>query len=117
MEKIGNVIIRTMEDLSGIATNGSAHIRINKDICEPEKFRHLFNHFSRGTILERLDLNVEPLETRLKCGCGHEEAVNDDHSGYKKCPSCGRFAEVQDNTYELVRPDPSKVGKRRSIRF
>lgn len=117
MEKIGNVIIRTMEDLSRIATNGSAHIRVNRAICEPEEFEALFDHFSRGTLLEHLDLKVDPLETQLKCGCGHEQTVNEDHSGYKKCPSCGRFAEVQDNAYELVEPDPSRAGRRRSIRF
>lgn len=117
MEKIGNVIIRTMEDLSRIATNESAHIRVNQNVCDPDKFKALFDHFSRGTILERVDLKVDPLETRMKCGCGHEQPVNEDHSGYKKCPSCGRFAEVQENAYELVQPDPSRVGKRRSIRF
>jgi len=118
MDKVGDVVIGVMQDLSRISTNGSARIRVNENLCDPEVFESLFNHFSRGTILERLDLEVETLETKMSCGsCGHERKVNGEHSGYERCPTCGKFAEVQDSAYELVKPDPSKAGLRKSIRF
>ncbi|MFB6147940.1 MAG: hydrogenase/urease maturation nickel metallochaperone HypA, partial [Candidatus Nanohaloarchaea archaeon] len=92
--------------------------KVNRNLCHPEEFKTLFDHFSRGTILERLDLEVDTLETKMECGgCGHERQVEGEHSGYEKCPSCGRFAEIKDNAYELVEPDPSRAGARKSIRF
>lgn len=118
MDKVGNAVIKAMEDLSRISTNGSARIRVNQNLCDPEVFQTIFDHFSRGTILERIDLEVEPLDTKMKCGgCGHEREVEGDHQGYEKCPSCGRFAEIQDNAYELVEPNPERAGMRKSIRF
>lgn len=118
MDKVGNAVIKSMQDLSRISTNGSARIRINSNLCEPDVFETLFDHFSRGTILERLDLEVESLDTKLECGsCGHNRKVEGEHSGYERCPSCGRFAEIKDNAYELVEPDPERAGIRKSIRF
>ncbi len=69
-------------------------------------------------MLERIDLKVEPLETRMDCVCGYGETVDDpDHNGYDRCPSCGRFADIRDDHYQLVNPDPEKAGLRKSIRF
>ncbi|MFB6190876.1 MAG: hydrogenase/urease maturation nickel metallochaperone HypA [Candidatus Nanohaloarchaea archaeon] len=118
MDKVGNAVIKAMQDLSRISTNGSARIRVNRNLCEPEAFETIFEHFSRGTILERIDLDVETMDTKMECGgCGHSRTVEGEHSGYEKCPSCGRFAEIKDNAYELVEPNPNKAGIRKSIRF
>lgn len=117
MEKVGNVLIKVMEDLSQLSTNGTAHVRINKNLCEPERFRNLFNYFARGTILERVDLQVEPLQERMECSCGHAEEVQPGHNGYANCPSCGRFAEVKNESYQLIEPHPDKASERTSIRF
>lgn len=117
MDKVGNAILKLTQDLSEISTNGSAKIRINENLCSPEEFHSLFEHFRKGTILEHLDVEVQSFKPKAECGCGYSEDINGSHPGYKKCPSCGRFAEVKDHTYELVEPDPSRVGKRQSIRF
>ncbi len=118
MDKVGDVVIGVMQDLSRISTNGSARVRINQNLCDPDTFESLFNHFARGTILERIDLDVEHLKTLMSCGsCGHQQTVGGDHSGYQRCPQCGKFAEIQDHAYQLVEPDPAKAGLRKSIRF
>ncbi len=117
MEKVGNVLVNLMKDLSRLSTNGEAHIRVNRQLCEPEQFETLFGHFTRGTILERLDIYVEELDTRVECSCGYEESFDDHKKGYTKCPECGKFAEVRNDAYELVDPDPSEVGMRKSIKF
>lgn len=117
MEKLGNVLIEVMQDLSRISTNGRARIRVNSSVADPEEFNALFDYFSRGTIVEHVDLDVEPMQTKMQCSCGAEKTVKGDHPGYQKCPSCGRFAEVDDSGYELVEPDPERVGMRTSIRF
>ncbi len=117
MEKLGNVLIKVMEDLSKISTNGSAYVRVNQSICQPEEFRTLFDYFSRGTILEHVDMEVDPLPTRMECSCGYKKEVSGDHPGYMKCPNCGRFAEIKDEPYEMVEPDPKNAGRRTSIRF
>jgi Zn finger protein HypA/HybF involved in hydrogenase expression len=117
MEKVGNALIGLMQDLSRLSTNGKAEIKVNEQLCEPQQFKQLFNHFTRGTILERVELNVETLETRVNCSCGYENSHEGEHNGYTKCPRCGKFAEIQDNAYQLVKPDPSKAGERKTIRF
>lgn len=117
MEKLGNVLIQVMQDLSRISTNGSAHVRINEQLCDPREFETLFNYFTKGTILERVDMEVEPLETRMQCSCGNSRVIEGSHNGYMKCPNCGRFAEIKDNSYQLIHPDPDQVGERKSIRF
>ncbi|MFB6216227.1 MAG: hypothetical protein ABEJ72_04555, partial [Candidatus Aenigmatarchaeota archaeon] len=69
-------------------------------------------------MLERIDLKVESLETVMDCACGHSQEVNDpNHNGYDRCPSCGRFADIKDDPYQLVDPNPENAGPRKSIRF
>lgn len=117
MEKVGNALISLIQDLSSISTNGHAYVEINENLCEPQRFKQLFDYFTQGTILERIDLEVYSTTTTVDCGCGYNEPVNGDHSGYVRCPDCGKFAEVQNHAYQIRKPDPSKVGKRQSIRF
>lgn len=118
MEKVGNVLINLMQDLSRYSTNGSAHIKINSSMCEPNQFKALFNHFTRGTVLERIDLEVDDLQTHVDCSCGYkQEFKEDDHAGYTRCPRCGKFAEVKDRPYELVNPNPQDAELRTNIRF
>ena len=107
-----------MEQLSQVSTNGYATVKINEHLCEPELFEQLFNYFSQGTILERIDLDVQSMSTEMECACGHSEKVDDpDHPGYDRCPSCGRFADIKDDEYSLVEPDLEKAAPRKSIRF
>lgn len=119
MDKVGNVLINLVQDLSSISTNGHAHVEINRDLCGPREFENLFNYFTQGTILERIDLEVNTLSSKIKCGCGYQETVNgdDESKGYVRCPDCGKFAEIRDPAYKIVEPDPNLVGKRKSIRF
>ena len=117
MQKVGTVVVNLMQDLSRLSTDGEAHIRINNQLCEPEQFEALFGHFTRGTILERIDLRVEELDTKVKCSCGYRENFSERQKDYTKCPDCGKFAEVRNDAYELVSPDPSKAGMRKSIKF
>lgn len=117
MQKVGTVLVNLMQDLSRLSTNGEAHIRVNDQLCEPEQFEALFGHFTRGTILERINLHVEELDTRVECSCGYREQLGNNKKGYTKCPECGKFAEVKNDAYELVSPDPSRAGMRKSIKF
>ena len=117
MEKLGNALIGLMQDLSRLSTNGKAEIQVNEKLCEPERFHALFQHFSRGTILERVDLQVDTLQTKIKCSCGYEDQHQGEHNGYTRCPRCGKYAEIQDRAYKLINPDPNKVGQRKPIRF
>jgi len=117
MEKLGNVLISVMQDLSKVSTNGSAHVKVNQNLCDPSTFEKLFDYFSRGTIIEHVDLSVENFQTRMKCSCGETEMIEGDHPGYMKCPNCGKFAEIRDDSYKLVSPDPESAGERSTIRF
>lgn len=117
MQKLGNVLIQVMQDLSRVSTNGSAQVKINEHICQPEEFEQLFDYFSRGTVLDRIELQAEGMTPYMKCACGYEEEVGPEHNGYDRCPSCGRFADVKEEHYQLVNPDPENADTRNSIRF
>jgi Hydrogenase expression/synthesis hypA family. len=117
MRRLGNVLIEVIEDLSQISTNGHARLRVNDALTTPQQFHSLFNYFTRGTILENVDMDVEPLDTYANCACGYEEQVEGDHSGYRKCPECGRFANIEEKDYELVSPDPKHADQRQTFRF
>ena len=106
-----------MQELSRTSTNGKARIEVNSSVCSPEEFESLFSYFTKGTILERIDLNVEGIDPVATCGCGYSDKIEGEHDGYTKCPSCGRFAEVRDPDYRILEPNPSRVGERQSIRF
>ncbi|MBC5793120.1 MAG: hydrogenase maturation nickel metallochaperone HypA [Nanohaloarchaea archaeon] len=117
MKKLGNVLIEVMQDLSRVSTNGEATVKVNRTMCSPERFEQLFNYFSKGTILERINLNVQPMDSKLECGCGYAEVIDEEHNGYDRCPQCGRFADIKDTDYQLVDPHPEKAMERKSIRF
>lgn len=117
MQKVGTVLVNLMQDLSRLSTNGEAYIKVNDRLCEPRQFEALFGHFTRGTILERITIHVEELDTKVECSCGYREQLGKSKKGYTKCPECGKFAEVKNDAYELVSPDPSKAGMRKSIKF
>ena len=117
MQKLGNILINVMQELSRTSTNGEAKIEVNSSICSPEEFETLFSYFTRGTILERIDLDVENIDPVVTCGCGFTQKAEEGHDGYTKCPECGRFAEIRDPSYNIVQPNPESVGERKSIRF
>lgn len=117
MKKLGNVLISVMQDLSRVSTNGSAHIKINRNICSSERFETLFNYFTYGTILEHIDLQVEEVNAMAECVCGYQEQMEGQHPGYKRCPDCGKYAEVKDRAYEIEKPDPEKTQVRQSRTF
>lgn len=117
MQKLGNVLINVMQDLSRVSTNGHAHIKVNRSICEPETFESLFNYFAMGTILERIDVDVEPVYAQAECVCGFEQTIKDDHNGYMRCPECGKYANINDDPYVIEDPDPEKTKLRKSRTF
>lgn len=117
MKKLGNVLISAMQDLSRVSTNGSAHIKINRNICSSERFETLFKYFTYGTILEHIDLKVEEVDSVAECVCGYQESISGEHPGYKRCPDCGKYAEVKDRAYEIEKPDPEKTKLRQSRTF
>jgi Zn finger protein HypA/HybF involved in hydrogenase expression len=117
MQKLGNVLIHVMQDLSKISTNGQARISVNTNICDPETFRSMFAYFTQGTILEHLDLEVESMQPTAQCACGYEESIEGDHDGYIRCPDCGKYANIEDDSYSIHSPDPEKAGLRKSRTF
>jgi Zn finger protein HypA/HybF involved in hydrogenase expression len=117
MQKLGNVLINIMQDLSRISTNGKAHIRVNGNVCDSETFETLFQYFAQGTILEHIDLDVEEMSPQAECVCGYTEDVGASHDGYIRCPQCGKYADVKDRAYQIEKPDPQKTQLRQSRTF
>ncbi len=111
MNKIGNVIIDLMQELSEISTGTSVKIRLNQNVADPRQFKQLFNYFARGTYLEHINLDVETFQPSLECSCGYSSKIDSLEKGYAKCPRCGKFAEINDHSYEIVHPAPNGIKK------
>jgi Zn finger protein HypA/HybF involved in hydrogenase expression len=76
----------------------------------------VFEYFTKGTILERIDLEVHEMTRKMECVCGAERAVQGPENGYMKCPECGRFAKVEESDYKIEQPDLSEVNPRSKFR-
>lgn len=111
MNKIGNVIINLIDELSDISTSGEVEIRLNSEVSDPEEFQRLFKYFTKGTYLEHIDLKVNTFQPKIECGCGYTSRVDSLEQGYAKCPKCGKFAELNDHSYEIQHPAPNGVRK------
>lgn len=109
MNKVGNVIINLIDELSDISTGGNVQIKLNSEVSSPREFKNLFQYFTRGTYLEHIDLEVEQFKPRIECGCGFTSTVESLDKGYAKCPKCGKFAEINDHSYEIIHPAPEGV--------
>ncbi len=106
MEKAGNIILEVIDDLLSTKVSTDIHIRINDNLCSEKEFEILFKQFTKGTFLERANLQVESFKPSITCGCGHREPYKGDKN-YIKCPKCGKFANITDKSYEIIKPQPA----------
>lgn len=103
MEKIGNALLKLVEELSESSCTERVKLMINEDLCSATEFEILFRNFVQGTYLERLKLDVETFQTQVKCSCGYASSLeNSTDKGHVRCPQCGKFAEVLDDSFRIV---------------
>lgn len=116
MDKVGDSVLELVHQLSRISTGGEAKVRVNENICTPEEFKTVLDHYRKGTILEHIDIDVEGYQPYAECSCGKKENIAGG-ANYSKCEDCGKFVEVRNHPYKLEEPDPSVVGERKNMRF
>ena len=68
---------------------------------EEEQLRFAFDILKEGTILEKAELIIKKIETKVKCQCGYEGKIeyglkDDFHIMFPilRCPKCGGNVEI-----------------------
>lgn len=82
----------------------SAKVILGKMAADKDHFLSMFSEIAKGTPAEQVDLVVEQVPVRAKCGCGFEGIVDvPGHVHFVRCPKCGKVADVlEGNEVEII---------------
>lgn len=100
-----DLVLELIEELSRRDCNGHARVRLGTAIADPDKFKHIFSHYSRGTYFENVTLELEEIPPEITCSCGYTaRATRPDM--LRQCPQCQRPPELSAGTeFEVVEPE------------
>lgn len=101
-----NLVMKLIEELSNRDCNGHAKVRIGTALADPDKFKKIFRHYSRGTYFENIDLQLEEVFPTIRCNdCGNAAPVTSPDMLSTPCPECGGRPELQHGTeFEILEP-------------
>lgn len=100
-----DLVIKLIEELSERGCNGHAKIRLGTALADPEKFRDIFSHYSRGTYFEQVDLEVEEVAPVIQCTCGYTAPVTSTEMLSASCPHCGDQPQLAHGTeFDIIEP-------------
>jgi Zn finger protein HypA/HybF involved in hydrogenase expression len=101
-----DLVMKLIEELSHRQCNGHAKVRLGTALADPEKFRDIFHHYSRGTYFEEVDLDLEVVYPEVQCACGYRAAVTSPDMLSAACPQCGGDPQLQRGTeFEIIEPE------------
>lgn len=98
--------MRALQELRRRDCNGHVRFRLGMARVDPERFRRVFEHFSRGTYFEDTALELETVEPVMACGCGYRRSVSRQaYLGDARCPRCRDRMELErGDEFEIVEP-------------
>ncbi len=101
-----DLVMQLLETLERRQCNGHARVRLGTGIADPDTFRDIYTEFSRGTYFEHVDLDVEPVDPAIRCGCGYGGPLR-NAAHLHACPACGAEPELVHGTeFEVLEPEP-----------
>lgn len=109
-----DLVMKLIEELSHRGCNGHAKVRLGTALADPDKFKNIFNHYSRGTYFENVDLQLEEVYPVIQCECGYTAHVMSPDMLSDPCPQCGGTPELQHGKeFEILEPEeqPSNPGE------
>lgn len=99
-----DLVLELIETLSERNCNGHARVRLGTALADPDRFRKIFSHYSRGTYFEEINLDLEPVPPVISCSCGFEGPVRSPEM-VSQCPSCGEQPALEHGTeFEVLEP-------------
>lgn len=100
-----NLVMQLIEELSRRECNGHAKVRLGRARASPAKFKEIFNHYSRGTYFEQVDLAIEEVPPIIGCECGYNALVTAPAMLSEPCPECGGEPELrQGMEFDILEP-------------
>lgn len=101
-----DLVLELIEELSKRECNGHAKVRLGTALADPDKFRQIFTHYSRGTYFEQVDLQLEEVNPEMECRCGHRIKVTSPAMLSSPCPNCNGTPELVHGTeFEVIEPE------------
>ncbi len=101
-----DLVIELIEELSNRQCNGHAKVRLGTALADPDKFKNIFSHYSRGTYFEQVDLELEEIYPVIQCSCGYTATVTSPDMLSAPCPKCGGEPQLEHGTeFEIVEPE------------
>ncbi len=99
-----DLVLQLIEELSRRECNGHAKLRLGTALADPDKFKDIFSHYSRGTYFENVDLELEEVYPVVQCQCGYENTAP-SADVVSSCPQCGGVPElVQGTEFDILEP-------------
>ncbi|MCJ7450479.1 MAG: hydrogenase/urease maturation nickel metallochaperone HypA [Candidatus Nanohaloarchaeota archaeon QJJ-9] len=100
-------VLEIIQELNRRDCNGHAKIKLGRAVAKPERFRKIFERYSRGTYFEKVDLDIEEVPIQLGCGCGYWRIIKpEDEVNSPSCPRCGNELSIEKgNEVEIVKPE------------
>lgn len=100
-----DLVLKLIEELSRSECNGHARVRLGTALADPDKFRDIFSHYSRGTYFENIDLELETVYPEIQCECGYRDGQPSPEL-LSSCPRCGGTPELSKGTeFEILVPE------------
>lgn len=99
-----DLVLELIEELSRRECNGHAKIRLGTALADPDKFKDIFSHYSRGTYFENVALDVEEVAPQITCDCGYQApAIRPEM--LSTCPNCRNTPRLSQGTeFEIIEP-------------
>lgn len=102
-EVVKSLIDELLPKLQEQGVKRVAEIRFRRgSTFSEEALLQAFSAVSKGTLLEGAKVEVEVMQTKFRCLCGHEQVITtDDLVGHMfVCPECGQAQEI-DEAHDL----------------
>lgn len=101
------LVMQTMEELNRRTCNGHIKIKMGTAEADEDRFRDIFDRFSRGTYFETMDLEIESVTNTVACECGYARPLNtDSYLPTRNCPRCGETLRIKGEDFTIVEPGP-----------
>ena len=89
---------------------GKIKVRLGRMTANPQVFSQMFREYLSSMNLPAVDLEVEAVPVKGKCGnCGYEGNITVmEHVHFVRCPKCNKVADIlQGNELKIVEPAAS----------
>lgn len=97
------LVWNVIEELSVRGCIQGFRLRLGEEVMSSHVFKNIFEEFTRGTIFENVDMDIEEVSPMFKCGCGYWRRGKGLKMDDMSCPRCKQELEMfKGNEFELL---------------